>query len=60
MVTALGAMGVDVPPAAGAKNSRIEEMRGLLERAGLDQVGSVRGFPLLTHLCHSTADIAVN
>src|SRR5262245_673734 len=40
MVAALGAMGVDVPPASGAKNSRIEEMRGLLERAGLDQVAT--------------------
>ena len=40
LVAALGAMGVDVPPAAGAKNSRIEEMRGLLERAGLDQVAT--------------------
>jgi ubiquinone/menaquinone biosynthesis C-methylase UbiE len=38
MVKALDAMGIDVPLAPGAKNSRIEEMRGLLERAGLDQV----------------------
>jgi SAM-dependent methyltransferase len=38
LVEALGAMGIDVPPAPGAKNSRLEEMQGLLERAGLDQV----------------------
>jgi ubiquinone/menaquinone biosynthesis C-methylase UbiE len=40
MVAALGGMGVDVPAAPGAKNSRIEEMRALLERAGLDQVAT--------------------
>ena len=33
-------MGIDVPPSPGAKNSRLEEMRGLLERAGLDQVAT--------------------
>jgi ubiquinone/menaquinone biosynthesis C-methylase UbiE len=37
---ALGAMGIDVPPSPGAKNSRIEEMRGLLERAGLVQIAT--------------------
>jgi SAM-dependent methyltransferase len=40
LVEALGAMGIDVPPSPGAKNSRLEEMRGLLERAGLDQVAT--------------------
>jgi SAM-dependent methyltransferase len=40
LVEALGAMGIDVPPAPGARNSHIEEMRGLLERAGLDQVAT--------------------
>jgi ubiquinone/menaquinone biosynthesis C-methylase UbiE len=40
LVEALGAMGIDVPPATGRKNSRIDEMRGLFERAGLDQVAT--------------------
>jgi ubiquinone/menaquinone biosynthesis C-methylase UbiE len=40
LVEALGAMGIDVPPATGRKNSSIEEMRGLFERAGLDQVAT--------------------
>jgi ubiquinone/menaquinone biosynthesis C-methylase UbiE len=40
LMEALGAMGIDVPPAAGAKNSRIEEMQSLLERAGLDHVAT--------------------
>jgi SAM-dependent methyltransferase len=42
LVEALGAMGIDVPPATGRKNSSIEEMRGLFERAGLDQVATRR------------------
>jgi hypothetical protein len=33
-------MGIDVPPATGRKNSSIEEMRNLFERAGLDQVAA--------------------
>jgi ubiquinone/menaquinone biosynthesis C-methylase UbiE len=40
LVEALAAMGIDVPPATGRKNSRIDEMRGLFERAGLDQVAT--------------------
>jgi ubiquinone/menaquinone biosynthesis C-methylase UbiE len=40
LVQALGAMGIDVPPATGRKNSSIEEMRSLFERAGLDQVAA--------------------
>lgn len=37
---ALGAMGVEVPPSPGAKNSLIEEMRRLFEQAGLVQVAT--------------------
>ena len=33
-------MGVDVPPASGVKNSRLQEMRGLFEQAGLDQIAT--------------------
>jgi ubiquinone/menaquinone biosynthesis C-methylase UbiE len=40
LVEALGDMGIDVPPATGRKNSSIEEMRNLFERAGLDQVAA--------------------
>ncbi len=40
LVEALGAMGVDVPPASGVKNSRLQEMRGLFEQAGLDQIAT--------------------
>src|SRR5262245_41979852 len=39
-VEALGAMGIDVPPATGRKNSSIGEMRSLFERAGLDQIAA--------------------
>src|SRR5215470_13043834 len=40
LVEALGAMGIDVPPATGRKNSSIGDMRSLFERAGLDQVAA--------------------
>src|SRR5262245_25731189 len=40
LVEALGAMGIDVPPATGRKNSSIEEMRSLFEGAGLNQVAT--------------------
>src|SRR5262249_50092928 len=40
LVEALGAMGIDVPPATGRKNSSIGEMRSLFERAGLDQIAA--------------------
>jgi ubiquinone/menaquinone biosynthesis C-methylase UbiE len=40
LVEALGAMGIDVPPATGRRNSSIEEMRSLFEGAGLNQVAT--------------------
>jgi SAM-dependent methyltransferase len=40
LVEALAAMGIDAPPAAGRNNSRLDEMRGLFEHAGLDQVAT--------------------
>jgi hypothetical protein len=38
LMEALHSMNVETDPSPGRKNSRIEELRGLFENAGLDQV----------------------
>jgi SAM-dependent methyltransferase len=42
LVEGLAAMGIDAPAAGGLKNTRIEELEILFERAGLDQIATRR------------------
>jgi ubiquinone/menaquinone biosynthesis C-methylase UbiE len=42
LVEGLVAMGVDVPAAGGLKNTRMEELQILFQRAGLDQIATRR------------------
>jgi hypothetical protein len=42
LVEGLVAMGVEAPAAGGLKNTRIEELQTLFERAGLDQIATRR------------------